>query len=237
LSATLGEEQKILQQYHEANAIHRKLLELQWRQPVAFMALSVVVVLAAYLLVTDVLVNGRMEYQILRMFLVVFSALLAFASAQSATKHMYRRTAVLSRIREIETTLKMQPLPIQNENKGWEKLTSTKLLIGCMLVLFAGFSVLAASNIYFSAVVLEPYLQALSTTVNFWLEVIGLIAVFSGAILLALTEIPSSFRKNQTPYFDGKYQSGSIEQKSTSAIVATVIIATGFLLELIGMAI
>ena len=233
----LGEEQKLLEQYHEANATQRKLLELSWKQPAALAGIAVAVVLACYLLITNSMVNASIEYQVLRTFLVVFGALLAFASAQTATKYMHHRTAVLSKIREIETKLKLQPLPIQDGNRDWEKLTSTKLLIGCVLVLSAGFSVLGAANTYFSAVVLEPYLQALSNTVNFWLEVVGLIAVFVGAILLTLTEIPTSFRKSQTGYIEGKYHVGTTEQKSKSAIIATIIIAVGFLLELIGMAI
>ena len=237
MSAVLGEDQKLLEQYHEANATQRNLSELSWKQPATLIGIAVAVVLAGYLLITDAMVNASIEYQVLRTFLVVFGALLAFVSAQTATKHMYRRTAVLSRIREIEAKLKLQPLPIQDGNRNWEKLNSTKLLIGSLLVLSGGFFVLGAANTYFSAVVLEPYLQALSTTVNFWLEVVGLIAVFVGAILLTLTEIPASFRKNQTGYLEGKYQVGTTEQKSKSAIVATIIIAVGFLLELIGMAI
>lgn len=237
MSAVLGEDQKLLEQYHEANTTQRNLLELSWKQPATLMGIAVAVVLAGYLLITDAMVNASIEYQVLRTFLVLFGALLSFASAQTATKHMYRRTAVLSRIREIEAKLKLQPLPIQDGNRDLEKLNSTKLLIGCVLVLSAGFFVLGAANTYFSAVVLEPYLQALITTVNFWLEVVGLIAVFVGAILLTLTEIPSSLRKGQTAYIEGKYQVGTAEQKSKSAIVATIIIAVGFLLELIGMAI
>lgn len=237
MSAVLGEEQKLLEQYHEANATQRNLLELSWKQPATLMSIAVAAVLSSYLLITDAMVNASLEYQVLRTFLVVFGAMLAFASAQTATKHMYRRTAVLGRIREIEAILKLQPLPIQDGNRNGEKLNSTKLLIGSVLVLSAGFFVLGAANAYFSAVVLEPYLQALSTTVNFWLEVVGLIAVFVGAILLTLTEIPSSFRKSKTAYIEGKYQAGTAEQKSKSAIVATIIIAVGFLLELIGMAI
>jgi hypothetical protein len=237
LSAVLGEEQKILEQYQEANATQRHLLELSWKQPATLTGIAVATALAGYLLITDAMVKASIEYQVLRTFLVVFGALLAFASAQTAAKNMYRRTAVLNRIREIETKLKLQPLPIQDGNRNWEKLSSTKLLIGSLLVLSAGFFVLGAANTFFSAVVLEPYLQALSTTVNFWLEVVGLIAVFVGAILLTITEIPASFRKSQTGYLEGKYQGGTAEQKSRSAIVATIIIAVGFLLELIGMAI
>lgn len=237
MSAVLGEDQKLLEQYHEANATQRNLLVLSWKQPVTLMGIAVAVVLAGYLLITDAMIIASIEYQVLRTFLVVFGALLTFVSAQTATKHMYHRNAVLGRIREIEAKLKLQPILIQDGNSNWEKLNSTKLLIGCTLVLSAGFFVLGAANTYFSAVVLEPYLQALSTTANFWLEVVGLIAVFVGAIILTLTEIPASFRKSQTSYIEGKYQVGSAEQKSKSAIVATIIIAVGFLLELIGMAI
>lgn len=237
MSAVLGEEQKLLEQYHEANATQRNLLVLSWKQPATLMGIAIAVVLAGYLLITDAMITSSIEFQVLRTILVVFGALLTFASAQTATKHMYHQNAVLVRIREIEAKLKLQPLPIQDGNSNWEKLDSKKLLIGCTLVLSAGFFVLGAANTYFSAVVLEPYLQALSTTVNFWLEVVGLIAVFVGAILLTLTEIPASFRKSQTAYIEAKYQVGAAEQKSRSAIVATIIIAVGFLLELIGMAI
>ncbi|MGE5187776.1 MAG: hypothetical protein ACM3JE_01985 [Betaproteobacteria bacterium] len=237
MSAVLGEEQKLLELYHEANATQRNLLEISWKQPATLVGIAVAVVLAGYLLITDAMVNASIEYQVLRTFLVIFGALLAFTSAQTATKHMYRRTAVLGRIHEIETKLKLQTLSTPEKNSYWERLNSTKLLIGSVLILSAGFSVLAAANTYFSAVVLEPYLQALSTTVNFWLEVVGLIAVFIGAILLTLTEIPTSFKKSQTTYIEGKYQAGTAEQKSKSSIIATIIIAVGFLLELIGMAI
>lgn len=235
MSAVLGEEQKLLEQYHEANATQRSLLELSWKQPATLVSIAVGVFLAGYLLITDEMVIAGLEYQLLRMFLVVFGALLAFVSAQTATKHMYRRSAVLGRIREIEAKLNLQPLPIQGAD--WGKFNSTKLLIGCLLFLSVCFSVLGAANVYFSAVVLEPHLQALSTTVNFWLEIVGLIAVFIGAIFLTLTEIPASFRKSQTTYIEGKYQVGTVEQKSKFAIVATIIIVVGFLLELIGMAI
>jgi hypothetical protein len=237
LSAVLGEEQKLLEQYHEANATQRSLLELSWKQPAALVSIAVVVFLVGYLLITDAMVKAGLEYQLLRMFLVVFGALLAFVSAQTATKHMYRRSAVLGRIREIEAKLKLQPLPIQGGNGDGGKFNSTKLFIGCLLFLSVCFSVLGAANVYFSAVVLEPHLQVLSTTVNFWLEIVGLIAVFVGAIFLTLTEIPASFRKSQTTFIEGKYQVGTVEQKSKFAIVATTIIAVGFLLELIGMAV
>ena len=237
MSEVLKEEQKLLEQYHEANATQRKLLELSYKQPITLFGLAVLIVLTGYLLVADAMVNASIEYQVLRTILVVFGALLSFVSAQTATKFMYRRTAVLGRIREIEAELRIQPLPIQDGNRDWKNLNSIKLLISCMLVLSAGFFILGAANTYFSAVALEPYLQALSTTVNFWLEIVGLIAVFVGAILLTLTEIPASFRKSQTAYIEGKNQNGTIEQKSKSAIVATIIIAVGFLLELIGMGI
>jgi hypothetical protein len=231
LSAT--EEQKLLEQYREAHATQRKLLDLFWKEPSVIVAIAIAVVLAAYLLITDGMVEGSIQYQTLRTFLVVFGALMAFASAQTAMKHTYRRKALLNRITEIETNLKMQPLQIHGDNKGWMKMDSAKIIIGSLFLLTAGFSVLSAGNIYYSAVVLEPYFQALSTTMNFWLEIVGLVSVFVGAILLTLTEIPKSLKA----YVGGKVQLQAAQQKSKSAILATIIIAVGFLLELIGMAI
>jgi len=140
------------EQYHEAQEMQRKLLELFWQEPSVIVAIAGAVVIASYHYITDTMIDGSVLYQILRFFLVGFGTIMSWASFQTAIKHRFWRRKMLDKIKDIEKDLDLTPLPLQrqaasDEFRFYEKVSSEWLLIVGLLVLSIGFTVLSGYNV------------------------------------------------------------------------------------------
>ena len=144
---------KLLEQYHEAHQMQRKLLELFWQEPSVIVAIAGAVVVAAYSYITDQMIDTNVQYLIIRTFLVMFGAIMAWASTQTAIKHRYWRIVMLDEIKEIAGKLGLNPLPLsrgtgKRKARIFEKLSAEWMLISCLLFLTIGFGVLSGHNLY-----------------------------------------------------------------------------------------
>ena len=140
------------EQYHEAEEMQRKLLELFWQESSVIIAIVGAVVVASYHYITDTMINGNVLYQIIRTFLVVFGTLMSLASIQTAIKHRFWRRVVLDEIKKIETSLGLTPLRLQRDSASkkfrfYEILSAEWLLIFALLFLTIGFIVLSGYNV------------------------------------------------------------------------------------------
>jgi hypothetical protein len=152
---TSADEKILLEQYNEASQMQRKLLELFWQEPSVIVAIAGAVVVASYSYITDKMVVDSVQYQLLRLFLVLFGTAMSWASAQTAIKHRFYRILLLERIRSMERALGLMPLPLsrhdlhpRGKNRIWEKVSAELMLIGCLLFLTVGFAVLSGYNVY-----------------------------------------------------------------------------------------
>lgn len=160
------DEEKLMEQYHEAHQMQRKLLELFWQEPSVIVAIAGAVVVAAYSYITDAMINENVLYQVLRTFLVVFGTAMSWASVQTAIKHRFYRIITLEEIKNIEIALGLTPLPLfkgathpKRNNRLYEKLSAEQMLIGCLLFLTIGFAILSAYNVFTLATMIDAYLK------------------------------------------------------------------------------
>jgi hypothetical protein len=109
-------------QYREAQEMQRKLLELFWQEPSVIVAIAGAVVVAAYSYITNEMASADIQYQVLRTFLVWFGAFMSWASAQVAIKHRFYRIALLDRLSEIESNLKLTPLPLKRGTVSFKRI-------------------------------------------------------------------------------------------------------------------